>query len=246
LRLQYEEQQKEMANDDAMHSSGIFKNGPLGIEFNHDGTVKLVNHGGQAEQNVIGLSRGDYLVQIGTGANKINTNGMTWTEMNKALNMFRRPVLLKFELHKQWERNGSNGLPYINFSKLDLIFDRFDPGRNGSFGVDELSLLWLKVHQMAIKQRGSDKEINSFDSVKWAGKLIDAHDEDNSGRLEKQEFINWIAKASALSKEERKAIIQRGGYCPAEVQFVDDLTFGLAGKHHFFSNPNKYVCIFFY
>ena len=64
--------------------------------------------------------------------------------------------------------------------------------------------------------------------MKWASQLIEAHDDDNSGRLDKQELIDWLMKDSNLNVEERELKKKRGGYNPASMQFVEDIAYGLA------------------
>ena len=232
LRFDYETNLKMHAHQLKLklkYTDGMFQTGSLGIQFNHDGTVEQIETGSQADELLIGLSRGDYLVQIGQKTKAINTTGMTWNEMEKVLDTFTRPVYLKFEQHQKWKRNASNGLPMINFKKLEATFDKFESkDQPGTFGVTELSQLWKRIHTMAIKSRGLYEEYNVFDSSTWATQLIDAHDENNSGRLDKQEFVNWISKDSDKSKEQREADKARGGYHPADVQIVEDLAYGLA------------------
>ena len=204
-----------------------FETGPLGIQFNHEGMIEKIGQNTQADGMKI-LSRGDLLDRIGSGTEGISTIGMTFPEMELLMNTMPRPMTLKFEHHQKWQRSTSTGLPWINFKKLDQLFDRFDPGTIGSMGVEELSLMWSRVHDMAIKQRGLSEEENSFNSNHWAEKLIMAHDDDNSGRLDKSELVHWVSTDAELSAGDRAIKASRGGYCPASMQFVEDVSYGLA------------------
>ena len=238
LSMSKEEQELERLRISKLPTfcSGSFGEGSLGIQFNQDGTVERIAKDSPGEK--IGVSRGDYLCQVGVGGQALSTRGMTFDEMKKTLLMFPRPVELKFEQHQRWERNqNGSGLPMINYKKLDSIFDKYDPHKVGSFGVNELSALWNRVHNMSCKQRGlfvveagaegADVE-TQFDSYKWSAKLIEAHDKNQSGRLDKQELIDWISSEVELSAEERLSRVERGGYCISNNQFVEDVAFGLA------------------
>ena len=221
----------------------IFQGGsdePMGIDFDHAGVVNSIIPGSQASK-MKQLTRGDVLDAIGT----VSVRGMTFEEMkpilrseqNKvSLTSNSEPYVLTFEEHMDWEREDS-GLPCIDFKKLERVVKKYDPDETG-LDVENFSSLWIDIHDRARKARGQKKLGHSetadddrpFDPREYAQQLIYAHGKDESGQLQANELISWISKESSLSAGERAVIAMRGGYCSAEVQFVNDCAFGLPLK----------------
>ena len=231
----------------------VFEGGSkeLGIEFDHAGVVNTIVAGSQAAK-MKRMTRGDVLDAVGP----ISVRGMTFREMQPIIRaaqhkmveqldedgwpidgaeLYAAPFVLTFEEHMDWERTGS-GLPYVDFKKLDRLFNKHDPGGIGSLSAEELTMLWIDVHDRARKARGQTKlghldeaaEERPFDAREFAQQLIYAHDDDNSERLERSEIVNWVAKEADMSEGERAVIAMRGGYCKADVQFIEDCAYGLA------------------
>ncbi len=199
---------------------------PLGVQFSHMGVVTKIAPGSQAS-DCIRLARGDALDAI----DGEDVRALSFLEirplMAKAAS--KGKYTLRFEHHMDWSR-GSSGLPYIDFDKLDRLFDCFDPARVGSMGAEELALFWDRVHDMALRARGHAPGEDRFEALQWAQALIDAHDEDDSGRLDREEIVTWVARDALLSMGERAVLAARGGYAPASVRFVEDVAYGVA-KH---------------
>ena len=217
-----EEEQEEpaMITRDNNTIVAKFVDGPIGIQFNHEGEIVMIKKGTQAE-NIPGLSKDDLLVSLAGRS----TSGLSLKQIMQILMSEKRPIVLEFERHKNWSRN-KNGLPSIDEEMLNILFHTFDDTDTGSLDVNGFTEFMKEVHEMAVAYTGheTDELEGAYDH---AQDLIDAHDEDDDGRLSFEELQLWLGKSLAMGDEERKAYSKRGGYCPDSIRFVEDVAHGL-------------------
>ncbi len=197
-----------------------FVDGPIGIKFNHEGEVVAIKQDTQACQ-VPGLMKDDRLVQVGD----TNVEGQTLKQVMQVVAANPRPVDFVFKRHRNWDR-GYNGLPEIDLEMLGILFNSHDTLGDGSLDAIGFANLMREVHDMAVAYQGRQPEPLE-DVMEHAQDLIDAHDENDDGRLDLEELTAWLEKGLAMSLEERQAYSERGGYCPDSARFIEDVAHGL-------------------
>ena len=215
-----EEEQEEPAMITRDKIVAKFVDGPIGIQFNHEGEIVMIKKGTQAE-NIPGLSKDDLLVSLAGRS----TSGLSLKQIMQILMSEKRPIEFEFERHKNWSRN-KNGLPSIDEEMLNILFHTFDDTDTGSLDVNGFTKFMKEVHEMAVAYTGREKD-ELEGAYDHAQDLIDAHDEDDDGRLSFEELQLWLGKSLAMGDEERKAYSKRGGYCPDSIRFVEDIAHGL-------------------
>ena len=200
--------------------SAVFVEGPLGIKFDREGQISAIKRGTQADK-VEGLMKMDLLVSV----NGTNTRGMGLKKLSQTIQEAKRPAEFVFQRHKMWNR-GENGLPSLDRDMLRAVFSHHDSDGSMSVDADEFAALMEEVHELRVKLEGKDLHplTNARDH---AQELIDAHDDNDDGRLDFVELETWLDQGLRMGEEERKAYAARGGYCPDSVRFVEDIAFAL-------------------
>ena len=102
-----------------------------------------------------------------------------------------------------------------------------DDGEGGSVECAEFAKFMSEIHEMAMGHQGRQPiEQCDMASMVLAQKLIDAHDENDDGRLDWSELKLWLNNGLSMSVAERMAYKARGGYCPDSVRFLEDVAHG--------------------
>jgi hypothetical protein len=164
----------------------------------------------------------DLLVSVGG----VSTRGMTLKAIGKVLKETARPMELVFERHRRWAR-GENGLPALDHRMLRSVFSSHDKTGSASLDADEFFAFMEEIHKIRTSIEGKDL-LRDFSSMKeHAQNLIDAHDDNDDGRIDFAELEAWIDKGLRMGAEERVAYAKRGGYCPDAMRFVEDVAIAL-------------------
>lgn len=199
----------------------VFRPGQIGVQLSHEGEISVILRDTQGDR-VPGLMKGDLLLSVGG----VDTRGMTLSAISKVLAGVPRPAEFVFERHKMW-LPGDNGLPALDVDKLKALFERFDTDGNQSLDAEEFANFIIEVHRMAKEVSGKEELTDTFDPHGHAEELIEAHDEDEDGKLDYEELCVWLEQGLRMGPDERAAYALRGGYCPDSIRVIEDISVAL-------------------
>ena len=222
---------EEIKNDKTI--TGIFQTGPLGIGFNHENSIRTITANSQASILLPDLIPGDWLLTI----NDIDVSELTFTSTRKLLKNETRPVTLTFQkcnyvdpqgtIHLKALNNESNQLPMIDYSVLRDLFEQYEREEGKGLECAEFAMLMNAVHMASCQERNIVPTPN-FDmlAMNLSQSLIDAHDDNDDGRLEWDELIDWMKEGVAMTERNRHVYSTRGGHCKDSVNFIVEVSHG--------------------
>ena len=201
--------------------TAVFRKGPLGIKFNHEGEILAIRRGTQADA-VPGLMDRDLLISV----EGVDTRGISLKGIRAVIADAGRPATFVFARHKVWDRSG-NGLPRLDRDMLLAVFTSHDKTGKMKLDCDEFYSFMVEIHRIRTMMEGKDLRPLHENAKAQAQHLIDAHDDNEDGRIHFTELQRWLDDALMMGVEERREYANRGGYCPHAVRFVEDIAIAL-------------------
>ena len=126
--------------------TAVFRKGPLGIKFNHEGEILAIRRGTQADA-VPGLMDRDLLISV----EGVDTRGISLKGIRAVIADAGRPATFVFARHKVWDRSG-NGLPRLDRDMLLAVFTSHD--KTGKMNwIRRVLLFMVEIHRIRTMMR---------------------------------------------------------------------------------------------